>query len=419
VKLIGLVFALSLAAAGAAAAAEEAPKVAGTDVPVPKRVKFVAPEYPAEAQAKGLRGIVILELTIDTKGQVARVEVTRSVPPFDEAAAAAVKQWEYEVTKVEGKAVSVRLTVPITFALKLPEMKRESGIPELRQGANPGFPPSEAKGSHTVTAELTIAGDGQIAEGQVLEGDSPWAETLLLAVRTWRFAPTADGEPLRFSLKAEFVPAGGAEKAQRVGLELSGPRHLAALPAELPNPAAAPGPPQPADATAETPASPAAPPLSPPASPAPVASAPPLAASAAPATAPSPAPTPAPPPMEVIAAPPPPTVPAGPEGLGVSAVRDVRIEAGIPDLIRGRRPVVPPLARIAGTEGTVDVKFAVDSSGAASKVDAVGAEPLRSAALQAVQSWAFRRTRADRLYLVASFTYAGDQASAVVKPAQQ
>jgi len=151
----------------------------------------------------------------------------------------------------------------------------------------------------------------------------------------------------------------------------------------------------------------------------PVVSAPPAAAAATPATAPSPAPTPAPPPMEVIAAPPPPTVPAGPEGLGVSAVRDVRIEAGIPDLIRGRRPVVPPLARIAGTEGTVDVRFAVDSSGAASKVDAVGAEPLRSAALQAVQSWAFRRTRADRLYLVASFTYAGDQASAVVKPAQQ
>ena len=423
-KLIGLVLALSLAAAGAAAAAEEAPKVAGTDVPVPKRVKFVAPEYPAEAQAKGLRGIVILELTIDTKGQVARVEVTRSVPPFDEAAAAAVKQWEYEVTKVEGKPVSVRLTVPITFALKLPEMKRENGIPELRQGANPGFPPSEAKGSHTVTAELTIAGDGQIAEGQVLEGDSPWAEALLLAVRTWRFAPTADGEPLRFSLKAEFVPAGGAEKAQRVGLELSGPRHLAALPAELPNPAAAPGPPQPADATPETPAAASAAPATA-ASPAPVASAPPAvsappaAASATPATAPSPAPTPAPPPMEVIAAPPPPTVPAGPEGLGVSAVRDVRIEAGIPDLIRGRRPVVPPLARIAGTEGTVDVRFAVDSSGAASKVDAVGAEPLRSAALQAVQSWAFRRTRADRLYLVASFTYAGDQASAVVKPAQQ
>ena len=65
----------------------------------------------------------------------------RSVPPFDEAALTAARQWEYEVTKVDGKPVPVRLTVPITFALKLPDMTREAGIPELRQGAAPRFPP--------------------------------------------------------------------------------------------------------------------------------------------------------------------------------------------------------------------------------------------------------------------------------------
>jgi outer membrane biosynthesis protein TonB len=67
-------------------------------------------------------------------------------------------------------------------------------------------------------------------------------------------------------------------------------------------------------------------------------------------------------------------------------------------------------------EGTVDVKFAVDSSGGTSHVEATGSELLRTAAVQTVQSWAFRRTKADRLYLVASFTYAGDQASVTVKP---
>lgn len=408
-KLCGVVLALSLASAGGVLADDEAPKVAGTDVPVPKRLKFVSPEYPAEAQARGLRGIVILDVIIDTKGTVSKVEVTRSVPPFDEAAVAAVKQWEYEPTKVGGKPVSVRLTVPITFALKLPEMKRENGIPELRQGANPGIPPSEAGGAHVVTADVTVVGDGQVAEGQVTQGDSPWVEALLQAIRTWRFAPTPDGAPLRFKVKAEFVP--GAEgKAPRVALELSGPRHLTVEEMTIPSPAAAPGPPQPADANvpvAPGPATPPAPAPSPEASP------------AAPATAPSPSATPAPPPIEVISAPPPPPAPAGPEGLGVSAVRDVKVEAGLPDLIRGRRPVVPPLARIAGTEGTVEVKFAVDSSGAPSNVEAVGPEPLRTAALQAVQSWAFRRTRADRLYVVASFTYAGDQASATVKPAPE
>jgi hypothetical protein len=123
--------------------------------------------------------------------------------------------------------------------------------------------------------------------------------------------------------------------------------------------------------------------------------------------------------MEVISPAPPPPAPPGPEGLGVSAVRDVRIEAGLPDLVRGRRPVVPPLARIDRVEGTVEVRFAVDSSGGTSHAEATGPELLRHVAVQAVQSWGFRRTRADRLYLLASFTYAGDQASVTVTPAPE
>ena len=100
-----------LAAAAAAPAFAEAPPApdearnAGTDVPVPKRSKFVQPEYPVAALSQGLRGIVILALTIDTAGKVSAVEVVRSLPAFDEAAVAAARQWEYEVTKVDGKAV--------------------------------------------------------------------------------------------------------------------------------------------------------------------------------------------------------------------------------------------------------------------------------------------------------------------------
>ena len=131
----------SPATAAPPAAAPSDVKVAGRDVPAPKRTRFVTPVFPLEAQAAGQRGIVILELVIDAAGKVSTADVLRSVPPFDEAALTAVRQWEYEVTKVDGKAVPVRLTVPITFALKLPEMTREAGIPELRQGASPFFPP--------------------------------------------------------------------------------------------------------------------------------------------------------------------------------------------------------------------------------------------------------------------------------------
>src|ERR671936_539170 len=96
-----LVLSAALAAVGPTPPRDqEEPRAAGTDVPVPKRTKFVQPHYPAEALALGLRGIVILSLTIDGTGKVSAIDVVRSLPPFDEPAVAAARQWEYEPTKV-------------------------------------------------------------------------------------------------------------------------------------------------------------------------------------------------------------------------------------------------------------------------------------------------------------------------------
>lgn len=125
----------------------------------------------------------------------------------------------------------------------------------------------------------------------------------------------------------------------------------------------------------------------------------------------APGPT-SPPPVEVITAPP----PAPPPENGVSAIRDVTLEPGIPDLARGRRPVAPPLARMSGTVGTVEVAFSVSAGGTTQIQTTQGPEPLRTAAEQAVASWVFRRERADRLYLLAVFSYTGDKGSAVVRP---
>ena len=112
----------------------------GSDgVPVPKKTKHVQPVYPPEALAQGVRGIVILDLVVDAQGKVESTTVVRSVPGLDEAAIAAARQWEYEPTKVDGKPVRVRLTVPITFSLALPKLARQDGIPELRQGVDPGL----------------------------------------------------------------------------------------------------------------------------------------------------------------------------------------------------------------------------------------------------------------------------------------
>jgi TonB family protein len=498
-------------------AAQEQPLAAGTDdVPVPKKKKHVQPVYPREALAQGIRGIVILDLVIDTEGKVADTIIVRSIPGLDEAALAAARQWQYEPVKVDGQLVSVRLTVPITFALKLPEMTRDRGIPELRQGVTPPWPATGGGGGGSAMADVTLDPDGRIGLANIIEGDDPWSTSLLQALRTWRFRAPREDASVSFRVEAEFVPGSGREQGS-VRLRLSGlresqffdapadelapvaafeppleaadasserseaPEAAEAMPDEptpatapetttraaeaRPEPPAPPAPPAPqpvpeaptpgavldaparvAEATPEASAPPAPEPA--PETPAPGAEAqplppPPATAGPEPATpipgAPPAAPAPgaatpppgpataappppagagagtdptAPPPVEVITAAPPPLPPEN----GVSAIRGVQLEPGVPDLTRGRRPVSPPFARMAGVGGVVEVEFSVGGGGITAVQRASGPEILQTAATQAVESWIFRRTRADRAYLTAVFTYEDDLASAIVRP---
>lgn len=93
----------------------QAPVRVGTGVPAPTRTRHVAPVYPQEAQDAGERGTVILEVVIGTDGLVRDVTVLRSVPALDTAAIAAVKQWEYEPTVLDGTPVPVVMAVTVNF----------------------------------------------------------------------------------------------------------------------------------------------------------------------------------------------------------------------------------------------------------------------------------------------------------------
>jgi TonB family protein len=400
--------------------AQDAPKAAGSEVPAPKRTKTVLPEYPAEAQSQGIRGIVILEVVIDVQGRVASAEVIRSIGPLDEAALAAVRKWEYEITKVDGKPVSVRLTVPITFALKVPEVSRQEGVPELRQGVAPAFPPEAArgKGGAAVTVEVTLDSEGSVADALVTSGASPWTEALLQALRTWKFAAEDPDTVVAFRVEAQFAP-GSKGEAGHVELRLTNPRRSKAA-------AARPASPATAVAAAPTPSVPAPPPAdaggaSQPATAVPQAPVPPPAPTTAQAPEPKAAPQarPSQPPVEMLSAPPPkPAAPAVVEN-GVSAIHEIALSSGVPDLIRGRRPVPPPVARMAGATGSVQVRFSVSAAGATTVLGSEGPDLLRPAAEGAVSSWAFRRASAERLHLVASIDYRADGATATVRPEDQ
>jgi len=316
---------------------------------------------------------------------------------------AAVRQWEYEVTHVDGRPVPVRLTVPITFALKLPDVSREEGIPALRQGAIPSLP-AEA-GTGEATASVTLSEDGQVVDAVIEKGESPWAEALLMALRSWRFAVVKSEVTISFRVHARFVSRDGHGDVELRLTDMSRTRAPSADTASVPPSAEAPQPPPEPSAEPERAAEPE------PAATGPAE--PPAQSSDLAATTPA-----AGPPVEVIASPilqpvatPEPTPPPRP---GTSSVRDVSLGLGVPDLVAGRRPVAPPLARMANVSGSVEVRFSVDAAGETKLQATDGPELLEAAAEAVVDSWEFQRQTAQRLYLNAVITYLGDQATASV-----
>jgi protein TonB len=98
-------------------ARKEAVRVGGKIKP-PTKTKNVTPGYPEAARSARVQGIVIIEAVIGADGKVADAKVLRSVPQLDAAAVAAVKQWEFTPTLLNGKAVPVVMTVTVNFKLK-------------------------------------------------------------------------------------------------------------------------------------------------------------------------------------------------------------------------------------------------------------------------------------------------------------
>jgi protein TonB len=90
----------------------------GGNIVAPEKTKNVDPRYPPVAQSARVSGVVILEAVIGLDGRVTDVKILRSVPLLDDAAIAAVRQWEYTPTLLNGVAVPVIMTVTVNFQLR-------------------------------------------------------------------------------------------------------------------------------------------------------------------------------------------------------------------------------------------------------------------------------------------------------------
>jgi protein TonB len=67
--------------------------------------------------AAKVRGSVLIEATIGADGKVHDAHVLRSVAALDQAALDAVRQWEFEPSRLNGVAVAVTMAIVVTFSL--------------------------------------------------------------------------------------------------------------------------------------------------------------------------------------------------------------------------------------------------------------------------------------------------------------
>ena len=88
----------------------------GGNIRPPMKIKHVAPVYPANLAAAGVDGSVALQSRIGTTGIVEEVTVVSSPnPELAEAAAAAVRQWQFDSTLLNCVPVEVQMKVTVNF----------------------------------------------------------------------------------------------------------------------------------------------------------------------------------------------------------------------------------------------------------------------------------------------------------------
>src|SRR5512133_318198 len=102
----------------------------------PELVEFVPAEYPPDAEAKGIEGMVELSIVIDEHGDVVQAVVLDPGPHPGVAAAAlhAVQRFRFRPAEIDGKPAAVEIAYRYQFVLKKVPPPKPSEAPVVLSG---------------------------------------------------------------------------------------------------------------------------------------------------------------------------------------------------------------------------------------------------------------------------------------------
>lgn len=175
--------------------------------------------YPANSVAYG---IVVLEVTIETQGQVEAVMVDRGIVSLTSEAIRAVKGWKFLPAHIGGKPTRSRTAIAVVFdpavndpppasLAQLAEHPNEDTQdlhftpPQIIQAAYPRYPlASVAEGTVVLQLEINVEGKAEVVKAlREIVSLTPEA---VRAVKRWKFEPARlDSKPLTSKMTVAFV----------------------------------------------------------------------------------------------------------------------------------------------------------------------------------------------------------------------
>jgi TonB family protein len=234
------------------ASAKQAARVkVDPDVAADLLEKNLTPDYPAEAQKKGIKGAVKLKILISRSGDVIQATPISGHPLLSQAAIDAVKQWKYKPYIQDGRAVSIETAVSIAFPpesaagsdveppnVKIsptPDQGPQSGtvVGMIKRRADgtkiaslwsefaqtllikevPPKYPEAARERHEGAVEVVLKGliskEGDVTDVQLISGRPVFVQPAIDAVKQWKYKPyLPNGHAMEFEteITVNFTP---------------------------------------------------------------------------------------------------------------------------------------------------------------------------------------------------------------------
>ncbi|VBB45309.1 putative Protein tonB2 [uncultured Desulfatiglans sp.] len=111
---------LSSAAADKVFRQSDVGRIEGIRKAVPRYRENPPPLYPGLARRRGCQGTVVIDVLVTPEGRAAdlKIEQSSGYAVLDDSAMAAVQEWVFEPATLGGRAIPMRVSVPVMFSLR-------------------------------------------------------------------------------------------------------------------------------------------------------------------------------------------------------------------------------------------------------------------------------------------------------------